>query len=276
MGSVRTVALILKAREYSETSLVIRGFSRDFGQFTALAKGARRLKHYRAGALDLLCCSEVTLRRRPRTGLDLLHEARLIREFFALGRPFVECLAGHVVAQVLLGLTFANVPEPRLFQAAMATVGEPTEPRLLQFLWDAVCALGHCPTLDRCAVCGIPMDHRPQSVRFCPVAGGILCERCPPVVLPGHRISRGALRALQLLAKGPSGSRRKLRFQGQIRVELWRLTADLVETLAARPLNALRTYLRQTGIGTAQGSTRRTALQTPPESDRLPNRAVRP
>ncbi|MFN5395348.1 MAG: DNA repair protein RecO, partial [Planctomycetota bacterium] len=44
MSLEKTDAIVLKTVEWSETSLVVTLFTKDFGKISAIAKGARRLK----------------------------------------------------------------------------------------------------------------------------------------------------------------------------------------------------------------------------------------
>ena len=54
MSSEKASALVLKLVDFSETSLVVTLFTREFGKVQALAKGGRRPKGPFESALDLL------------------------------------------------------------------------------------------------------------------------------------------------------------------------------------------------------------------------------
>lgn len=245
MRGTRTTAIVLKTRDYSESSLVVRCFSREFGQLTGLARGVRRLRRYRAGALDLLCISELVLQRRPRSGLDLIHDAQLIHPFAALDLPYTQCLAGHALAEALLQLTVAGLPEPGLFDSAVRTLRNLHERELLLFLWQLVQQAGHAPSLETCARCGRRLRIQGGAMRFCFGTGGFLCENCPPLGPPALHLSAGTVLTLQQLATGLDHIRQKLRVTGRVRTELWNLTLRFLESLAERPLVALRGYLER-------------------------------
>ena len=49
MSAEKTLAIVLKTIEFSETSLVVSLFTHDFGKISALAKGARRAKEILKG-----------------------------------------------------------------------------------------------------------------------------------------------------------------------------------------------------------------------------------
>ncbi|MFM7928683.1 MAG: DNA repair protein RecO, partial [Pirellula sp.] len=81
MSLEKTDAIVLKTVEWSETSLVVTLFTRDFGKISAIAKGARRLKSPFESALDLLSLSSVVFLKKSGESLDLLTEAKLLRRF---------------------------------------------------------------------------------------------------------------------------------------------------------------------------------------------------
>src|SRR5262245_4333854 len=86
MASEKSSAIVLRTVEFSETSLVVTLFTRDFGKVTALAKGARRPKGPFESALDLLAVVRIVFLRKSSDVLDLLTEAKLDRRFRAAGR----------------------------------------------------------------------------------------------------------------------------------------------------------------------------------------------
>ncbi len=86
MAAEKTLALVLRAVEFSETSSVVTLFTRDFGKIRGLAKGARRPKGPFESALDLLSLCRLVFLRKSSEALDLLTEAKLERRFSA-GEP---------------------------------------------------------------------------------------------------------------------------------------------------------------------------------------------
>ena len=80
-------AIVLRTIEFSETSLVVTLFTREFGKLGVLAKGARRPKGPFEGSLDLLAVCRVVVIRKASDALDLLTEAKLERRFRATELP---------------------------------------------------------------------------------------------------------------------------------------------------------------------------------------------
>jgi DNA repair protein RecO (recombination protein O) len=182
MSSEKTLAIVVRVVDFSETSCIVTLFTRDFGKIGALAKGARRSKSSFESALDLLAVCRIVFLHKSSESLDLLTEATLERRFRAATRDLSRLYAGYYVAELLRDLTHEGDPYPALYDAADAALleleGELEVHRVvLKFEMVALGVLGHIPALHGCAACGRPID--PQGrVLFGQLAGGLLCERC--------------------------------------------------------------------------------------------------
>lgn len=84
MTALKTQAIVLRNRRFSESSLVVTLLSRDHGRLDVLAKGCRREKSPLFGHLDLYQKEEVLVLKRPMAGLDLLIEAAFADEHAGL------------------------------------------------------------------------------------------------------------------------------------------------------------------------------------------------
>ncbi len=187
MASEKTVAIVLRVVEFSETSCIVTLFTRDFGKVGALAKGARRPKSPFESALDLLAICRIVFLHKSSDALDLLTEAKLERRFRNTQRDLSRLYAGYYVAELLRELTDAGDPHPDLFEAADAALWElegPTEYArvVLRFELTALRLLGHLPALEGCAACGQTLELAGRHP-FAMAAGGLLCPACRP----GHR-----------------------------------------------------------------------------------------
>ena len=86
MSAEKTIAIVLRSVEFSESSYISTLFTESAGKITALAKGARRPKSAFENALDLLSISRVVFLRKSSDAMDLLTEAKLERRFRAAAR----------------------------------------------------------------------------------------------------------------------------------------------------------------------------------------------
>ena len=117
MASEKTLAIVIRLVEFSESSYVATLFTEDFGKITGLAKGARRPKSAFENALDLLAICRVVFIRKSSESMDLLTEARLERPFRAASRDLTRLYAGFYVAELLQALTDQRDPHPRVFRS---------------------------------------------------------------------------------------------------------------------------------------------------------------
>ncbi len=185
MNAEKSLAIVLRTIEFSETSLVVTLLTREFGKVQALAKGARRLKGPFEGALDLLCVCRIVFLRKSSGSLDLLTEAKLERRFRAARCDLSRLYAGYYVAELLGELTDNGDPHPELFDLACNTLealdstAASVAALLVRFELETLRLLGHLPSLDQCVECGTE-DINAQRIAFGLLNGGVLCSRCRP------------------------------------------------------------------------------------------------
>lgn len=204
MPANRSMALVLRAVEVFETSLVVTLFTRELGKVSALAKGGRRLKSPFQGGLDLLGVSDIVLLPKASESLDLLTEAAPLERFACLRRDLAALYAGYYIAELLTDLTDHHDPHPRLFDAARITLRHLGDPelrsrRVLRFELACLRELGFMPALDQCSQCGAPVDAE-GDVSFGPATGGVLCPSCRPGQPHVTTVSRTTLETIRVLA----------------------------------------------------------------------------
>lgn len=204
MSSEKTDAIVIRQVDFSESSLIVTLFTRDFGKISGLAKGARRPKSAFESALDLLAVCRIVFLHKSSEALDLLTEAKLLRRFRAANRDLSRLYAGYYIAELLGDLTENCDPHPELFDAADAALlaldqqGDPAavvarfELTLLRFV-------GHLPELETCVQCGTPIA-REGRVSFGQLAGGVLCPRCRSGKRQVASVSAEAIAAMRQLA----------------------------------------------------------------------------
>ena len=205
MSTEKDDAIVLRTVEFSETSLVVTLFTRQFGKIGALAKGGRRTKGPFESALDLLALCRIVFLHKSSDALDLLTEAKLLRRFRPPGRELFSLYAGYYVAELLSGLTDDDDPQPKLFELAdetleILTAGGRVPRTVVRFELGALRLLGHMPSLDTCVECSAPVETAGR-VAFGMLDGGVLCERCRAGKKQVVSVSAGALRTMAPLAE---------------------------------------------------------------------------
>jgi DNA repair protein RecO (recombination protein O) len=211
MASEKTSAIVIRAVDFSETSLIVTLFTRDFGKLGALAKGARRLKGPFESALDLLALCRIVFLHKTSDALDLLTEAKLMRRFRPADKNLLSLYAGYYVAELLDDLTEANDPHPELFDLADETLaalsaGEPVARRVIRFELGMLQLLGMMPALGDCAECGKPVGPACRvgpgndRIAFGLIDGGVLCPACRAGKTQVVSVHAGVLKTMSRLA----------------------------------------------------------------------------
>lgn len=183
MSSEKTIAIVLRVVEFSESSCIVTLMTHDFGKITALAKGARRRKSPFEGALDLLSLSRIVFIHKNSETLDLLTEAKLERRFKSASSDLNRLYAGYYVVELLNAMTDENDPHSDLFELANDVLvsidqGEELKLQLCRMELGALNILGHQPMLKSCVGCGRDKTIATQRVNFGLLAGGIYCNQC--------------------------------------------------------------------------------------------------
>lgn len=188
MSIETTNALVVRAVEFSESSLIVSLFTRDFGKVRGLAKGARRIKNPFETSLDLLASIRVSFIRKNRDALDLLTEAKLVRRFRPTRRNLRGLYAGYYLAETLDAATVDYEPNPELWDLADATLArlqtdDDVPRRLAAYEAGLLDALGEFPSTRFCVECGeeLPLDsvkNPDRRILFAPNEGGVVCARC--------------------------------------------------------------------------------------------------
>ena len=236
MPTEKDTAIVLRTVEFSESSLVVTLFTREFGKIGALAKGARRLKAPFDSALDVLALCRIVFLHKSSEALDLLTEAKLLRRFRPAGRDLSSLYAGYYVAELLGELVDDCDPHPGLFDLADETlealaVGEAVPRQVVRFELGALRLLGHMPSLERCVGCSVAVEATGR-VAFGALDGGVLCEDCRAGRRQVVSVSAGALRTMTRLADTDAEAWRRIeigsRTLAQIRGVLNRYLTNLL------------------------------------------------
>jgi len=224
MPTEKATAIVLRTVEFSETSLVVTLFTREFGKIGALAKGARRPKAPFDSALDVLTLCRIVFLHKSSEALDLLTEAKLLRRFRPAGRDLSSLYAGYYVAELLRDLTDDCDPHPELFDLADETLealaaGDAVSRRVVRFELGALRLLGHLPSLECCVECSVPVQSTGR-VAFGELDGGVLCESCRKGRKQVVSVSGGTLRTMTRLADPEAEAWRRIEISSPALAEI--------------------------------------------------------
>jgi DNA repair protein RecO (recombination protein O) len=182
MALVTTEATILKTYEYSETSKILRLFTRDVGLCSVIAKGARRPKSRFGGLLEPFTDGVATFYAKEGRELHTLSGFELLCERQTLGRQLLRYAGAGLLTEIVLRFA-PSVGDERLFAGLRAGLDRLVEEEgdvewaILEEAWQLIERLGFAPSVNRCAVCEQPPPSD-QDVHFDLANGAVICGRC--------------------------------------------------------------------------------------------------
>jgi DNA repair protein RecO (recombination protein O) len=207
MPLVNDRCICLRIIEYSETSQVVTLFSRQFGMFRAIAKGAhRRTKAGSSkfdGGMDFLELGDAVFTHDPARDLATLTEWSLQDGHLDLRNNLRGLYLALYAAELVSRLIEEHDPHADLFdrlETALTRLGTfRREQVFLAFELDLLRESGYLPEVSVCVSCGssqrglTPED----KAYFSPGRGGVVCRSCEGFVPDRREIDPRLVRLMQ-------------------------------------------------------------------------------
>ena len=246
MPLVSARALVLQSFPYSETSKILRLYTREHGLRSVIAKGAQRPRSRFGGLLEPFTEGSALFYLKEGRDLHTLSGWDLLRSHQALGRDLTAFAGASLVAELVIRYGTEEPHEAlydalsRAFDALTDADPEGKERVALAAAWMVVALLGFAPQTDACVGCG--RSFAPEDpTRFDVEGGGAACQECRRTGRILDALSRAELRAM-LAGRAPASS---LASPSAHRALLrGYLNAQLAQE---RPLRSLELFLQQLG-----------------------------
>ena len=177
----RTRGLVLRCTDFSETSQIVRVFTRDQGIIDMLAKGSRRPARSSSAfssPFDLAGWYDLNYRSRG-TDLHLATEARLVEGFDHLRHHLPSWIDASFALDLLRNLFSPGDPHPDLLREVLGylkLLGYGRGRRRLRnrFLQSVLRESGVLPCWDRCSEC----EEQIQAGANLRIPFGLVCSSC--------------------------------------------------------------------------------------------------
>ncbi len=204
---IRTEGIVLKRRDFGETSRVVIVFTRDKGKVQLLAKGARTAKSKFGAALEPLTRAEFVFYWRENKELFTLAEATPLRPLRRLRDLPAVLPFGLATVEAVDKLSAEGDADAQVFDllgeaidAVDAGSGGPAV--LAQFLVKLAARLGLRADLNRCAKCG--KDTARDGVIFVFDEGGAFCGDCRKNTSAGADLEPAVCNYIGLISNLPA------------------------------------------------------------------------
>lgn len=227
---VTTEAVVLKTMKYRESSRIVTLYSREFGKFALIAKGARERNSRFGSSLNAMSHVHAVAYRKENRDLQLLSQCDVIDSFRHICEDMERLASGMSVVELVDAVTHAeeeNIPLFRLLVDTLRTID--TTPRnvvnaLYAFEVRLLDILGFRPNFMTCFHCGTPIDESSVGKGGAELKvshGGILCSPCSSRGMGVDTVSAGSVKVLQHLQTAPDpASVTRVRMSPQIRNEV--------------------------------------------------------
>jgi DNA repair protein RecO (recombination protein O) len=110
-----TLAILLRKRKFSDTSLIVSWCTESLGCVQTVAKGARRAKSPFAGKLDLFFEAEISIVRSRKSDLHTLTEVVVSNPFSGIRTKYLRTQAAAYFIELIETCTERDHREPELF-----------------------------------------------------------------------------------------------------------------------------------------------------------------
>jgi len=242
-------AIVIRQVDFSESSRVVTFFSKEFGKFAVLAKGAKRLKGPFDAALDLLSTCRIVFIRKSSNTLHLLTEARLVSRFQPQNSGAKGGLSslygGYYVAELLSGLTEDFDPAPELYDLAIGTLNRLSTAEavpssvIIHFEISLLQQIGLLPNLFECSICGGSVMHNGRFAHWVS-QGGLICEDCRREEYSGTSISAGSIEVLRRMTQDSPELISRMKLSQQQAEECHKLAVSAITNALGRRPSTLR------------------------------------
>jgi DNA repair protein RecO (recombination protein O) len=248
---VKTEIVISRTNKFRDTSLIVKGFTKDFGIMSFLGKGARDPKSRLSASLQPFVRSSLVFYKKRSRDLHLLSQAELLESFPGVELDLQHLAYAGAALEMLELLQTSEDPDESLFLLLieyLRTIEHVPSERLrntfLSFLLRGCAAAGLRPEFMCCVSCR-RVDSLPY---FAPVDGGFLCRRCAAAHDGHFQVSDSAALHLRKLCEGEL--KHVSDMDPGVRRELEKITLSFLQfhIHGYRELRSLR-LLKQTGIG---------------------------
>ncbi len=207
MGLLATPAVLLRSHPYSETSRILRFYTRDAGLVGAMARGIRSRGSKGRGGVESLAVGTLTAYVKQGRDLQTFKDFAPVHSPPSAGRGPIALACGSILAEIVLRHAGED-SNPQLFEALVeglravaAASGVDALPVTLTRAWTIVAELGYQPELDGCVSCGRSLDGESEAMRFDYSAGGLRCADCS-VGVAGPRLMPETRRDLMGMIEG--------------------------------------------------------------------------
>jgi len=218
----KTTAIVLRRRDFRETSLIVEFYTRDFGRVCGLLKGIRSDPAKFASPVEPFSLNEIIFYKKTNSALHLVSQCDSQENFSSLRQDIPKTAVASFMMELLAALTAAedsNVPVFELALECLKGLKNSDNPDKIAAIFKIkmLSLSGFKPQLDTCVSCGGKIIG--QS-KFSLSLGGLLCERCLQKDVSSRAVFRGTIASILHIQRNDLKNNLNLGLNPQIKKEL--------------------------------------------------------
>ena len=217
----KTEAIVLRSRDFSESSLTVSFYTKDLGKINGLAKGIKSRRKKYGGYLQPFTYNDIVFYQKINAGLCTISQCNL-RDFFPAIREDLEKTAYASYFVELIDKTTPvqdeNIEIFNLLLRSLRLFSTEDAKKICRiFEIKLLDLLGLMPMITNCIHCGSIIK---EKARFSASLGGTLCQRCFYKDYKSTPILKGTIATIRYISK-----------QGYDQISRFRLTSAVEENL---------------------------------------------
>ena len=191
-------AFIIKTQDYGETNKIVTLFSKKYGKFSAMARGAKKMKSRMAAVTQPFIYGEYLIYMNQK-GLSTIQQGDVLDSFRLIREDIMKTAYAAYISELIDKLLDPHHPDYYVYDQFLETLKWISEDRdieiaIMMFELKLFEKGGFAPIVNQCVRCG-RQDH---LVSFSIREGGLLCNHCVPNDVESIRLPNAVAKLLNI------------------------------------------------------------------------------
>lgn len=222
MSLHKSEAIVLRKRDFRETSIIVDFYTRDFGKISGILKGIRSEPTKFASTLEPFSHNEIIFYMKRSSSLHLVSQCDSRDNFDAVRQDITRSGMASFMMELVGAIMQPEDRNEEILDLSLACLQELkaiyNPHKIMTIFKIKMLALsGFKPHFDSCVSCG---DRILGQARFSLMLGGLLCEKCASKDLAGRFVFRGTIASILHIERNDFKSNLNLGMNPQIKKEL--------------------------------------------------------
>jgi DNA repair protein RecO (recombination protein O) len=190
---IKSDAIVLKKTKFSDTSLIVHFYSKEFGKISALLKGARSSKSKIGSKIDLINNVEIVIYKKEERELQLVTQANLINHFPKIKESLTKIKFASAICEMVDKLLPEHESNDKLYRGTIKILklindSETYEGlHFAQYLFFFIKEIGFEISFKECSICNKNFEGlMGNAFDF---SSGIICKACNQENLSSYQLN---------------------------------------------------------------------------------------